>query len=122
LFRILIAFQGDLGEYNQCQTQLFSLYKTVKGGYADEFRGYYLLYLLHTCNNSDINDYLANLTPAEKKTKGVAHALLVRAALAQGNYHKLFKLYMDCPGMGAYLMDLFIPRERIAALAVMCKA
>ena len=52
---------------------------------------------------------------------GVKHALSVRAALAAGNYHKFFKLYQDTPFMGAYLLDKCIPRERLAALATICK-
>lgn len=115
--------QGDLGEYNQCQTQLASLYRLVEGaGHPMEFKAYRILYLLHTCNRSDINDVLANLTDTEKQHTAVQHALAVRAAIAQGNYHKLFRLYLEAPYMGAYLMDSFMPRERLASLAAICKA
>ncbi|RXG43934.1 hypothetical protein VDGE_09892 [Verticillium dahliae] len=43
-------------------------------------------------------------------------------ALALGNYHKFFQLYLDTPNMGAYLMDMFVVRERLAALCNICKA
>ncbi|KKY13136.1 putative sac3 ganp domain protein [Diplodia seriata] len=58
----------------------------------------------------------------DKTQPAVKHALDVRSALALGNYHKFFRLYLDTPNMGAYLMDMFIVRERLAALANICKA
>lgn len=50
------------------------------------------------------------------------HALDVQRALAMGNYHALFDLYLNAPNMGAYIMDHFIDRERLRALMVMTKA
>lgn len=50
------------------------------------------------------------------------HALKVQTTLATSNYHAFFKLYTDAPNMGGYMMDHFVPRERIAALATMSKA
>ncbi|KAI9839178.1 MAG: hypothetical protein M1819_003171 [Sarea resinae] len=114
--------KGDLGEYNQCQTQLRALYSQNLGGHPTEFKAYRILYFIHTCNRTDMNDVLADLTPAEKKETAVKHALDVRSALALGNYHRFFQLYLDTPNMGAYLMDMFIVRERLAALANICKA
>ncbi|KAL8243642.1 hypothetical protein R6Q59_009900 [Mikania micrantha] len=114
--------KGDLGEYNQCQTQLRALYKQNLGGHPSEFMAYRILYLIHTCNRTDMNDVLADLTTADKSEAAVQHALNVRSALALGNYHKFFKLYLSVPNMGGYLMDMFIERERIAAMARICKA
>ncbi|CZT17653.1 related to leucine permease transcriptional regulator [Ramularia collo-cygni] len=126
-----IALQmKDLGEYNQCQTQLRALYKLrlgangSSGGKEDEFLAYRILYLIYTRNRVDMNNMLADLTPADKKGPFVKLALQVRAALASGNYHKFFKLYNDSheSGMVPYLMDMFIERERLSALAVMGRA
>ena len=114
--------KGDLGEYNQCQTQLRALYEQNVGGHPTEFKAYRILYFLHTGNRTDMNDVLADLTPTEKKTTPIKHALNARSALALGNYHRFFQLYLDTPNMGAYLMDMFVSRERLAALANMCKA
>lgn len=114
--------KGDVGEYNQCQTQLRALYSQKLGGHPLEFKAYRILYFIHTCNRTDMNDVLADLTPAEKKDPAVKHALDVRSALALGNYHRFFRLYLDTPNMGAYLMDMFVDRERLAALANICKA
>ncbi|KAI0103639.1 SAC3/GANP/Nin1/mts3/eIF-3 p25 family-domain-containing protein [Nemania sp. FL0031] len=114
--------KGDLGEYNQCQTQLRALYRAGIKGNPIEFKAYRILYFIHTANRTALNDAIADLTTAEKEEPAVKHALNVRSALALGNYHKFFQLYLDVPNMGAYLMDMFIKRERLAALANMCKA
>ncbi|KAL7267206.1 hypothetical protein RUND412_010215 [Rhizina undulata] len=119
-----IALQkGYLGEYNRCQTQLYSLYSEgFTMGHEEEFKAYRILYLLHTCNRVDMNDLLANLTPADKKDDAIRHALAARSVLASGNYHKLFRLYLEDPNMGGYLMDSFIFRERMDAMCTICKA
>ncbi|CCX09753.1 Similar to THP3 homolog C2A9.11c; acc. no. Q1MTP1 [Pyronema omphalodes CBS 100304] len=114
--------KGDLGEYNQCQSQLANLYAEGFTGQEEEFKAYRILYLLHTCNRADMNELLAILTPTDKQHPNIQHSLQVRSALAAGNYHKFFRLYLDAPSMGGYLMDSFAGRERIAALACICRA
>ncbi|KAL7942669.1 SAC3/GANP/Nin1/mts3/eIF-3 p25 family domain-containing protein [Trichoderma barbatum] len=113
--------KGDIGEYNQCQTQLRSLYAMGLKGNPIEFKAYRILYFIHTANRTGLNDTLADLTAAEKEERPIKHALDVRSALALGNYHKFFQLYLDTPNMGAYLMDMFVARERLAALCNICK-
>jgi len=113
--------KGDLGEYNQCQTQLRALYKQKLGGHAGEFTAYRIFYFIHTCNRTGMNDVLADLTAADKQHAAVKHALDVRSALACGNYHRFFRLYDDPPNMGGYLMDMFVERERLAAMASICR-
>ncbi|KAL8819206.1 MAG: hypothetical protein Q9223_002314 [Gallowayella weberi] len=114
--------EGDLSEYNQCQTQLRALYAQNLGGHPTEFLAYRILYFLHTSNRTDMNDVLANLTPTEKQDPAVKHALDSRSALALGNYHRFFELYLNTPNMGAYLTDMFVARERLSALSAVCKA
>ena len=114
--------KGDIGEYNQCQTQLRSLYALGLKGNPLEFKAYRILYFVHTANRTGLNDTLADLTAAEKEERAIKHALNVRSSLALGNYHKFFQLYLDTPNMGAYLMDMFVVRERLAALCNICKA
>lgn len=114
--------KGDLGEYNQCQTQLRALYAMGLKGNPVEFKAYRILYFIHTANRTALNDAIADLTTADKDEPAIKHALSVRSALALGNYHKFFQLYLDVPNMGAYLMDMFVKRERLAALANMCRA
>lgn len=52
--RKLIDVQGDLGEYNQCQTRLSELYEEGIKGSRLEFLAYRILYLLYTQNRSGI--------------------------------------------------------------------
>ncbi|KAJ5807057.1 hypothetical protein N7474_010649 [Penicillium riverlandense] len=113
--------KGDLGEYNQCQTQLRVLYAQQLGGHPTEFKAYRILYFIYTRNWTAMNDALADVTAADKQDPAVKHALDVRSALALGNYHRFFQLYLDTPNMGAYLMDMFVGRERLSALAVICR-
>ena len=112
--------KADLGEYNQCQTQLRALYSQQLGGHPEEFKAYRILYFIHTCNRTDMNDVLADLTAAEKQHPAIRHALDTRSALALGNYHRFFQLYLETPNMGAYLMDIFVGRERLVALSNIC--
>lgn len=114
--------KGDLGEYNQCQTQLMALYKLGLDGNPNEFKAYRILYFIHTANRMALNDALADLTTAEKAEPTIKHALDVRSSLALGNYHRFFQLYQDPPILGGYLMDKFVGRERLAALCNVCKA
>ncbi|KAK8864127.1 hypothetical protein IAR55_001373 [Kwoniella newhampshirensis] len=112
----------DLGEYNQCQTMLRQLYELGIKGHPQEFLSYRIMYLLHTRNRSDMATLLAQLTPAEKQDPGVKHALDVHASLATANYVRFFRLYSAAPNMSGYIMDHFVERERISALAIMSKA
>ena len=84
---------------------------------------YRILYLIHTANRTGMNEILAELTSTDKEKPPIKHALQVRAAVASGNYHKLFMLYHECPNVQVqYLMDMFVTRERLSALARICKA
>ncbi|KAG8927968.1 hypothetical protein FRC02_007552 [Tulasnella sp. 418] len=113
---------ADLVEYNQCQSALRHLYELGIPGKSEEFLAYRILYMLHTRNRSDLNRLMSSLTPQIKANPAVKHALDVQAALATNNYHAFFRLFMNAPNMGAYIMDHFVERERIAALCVMSKA
>lgn len=65
---------------------------------------------------------LAQLTPTEKSDPAIHHALQVHAALATSNYVRFFRLFLSAPNMSGYIMDHFVERERMSALAVMSKA
>lgn len=114
--------KNDLGEYNQCQTQLKQLYALGLNGCQPEFLGYRLLYLLHCRNRQDVNMFLCELGTEHAAATAIQHALQVRNALILGDYVSLFRLYQTAPNMGGYLMDCFIERERKAAMLCICKA
>jgi len=71
---------------------------------------------------AELNLYVGQLTPEQKSSPAVQHALGVQRAVALGNYHALFEYYLSAPNMGAYIMDHFIDRERLRALLTMTKA
>ena len=113
--------KGDLGEYNQCQSQLRALYNQSLGGHPAEFLAYRIIYLMYTRNQTDMNDVLKDLTSADRDEPAVRNALKARSALALGNYYRFFQLYLEAPNLGGYLMDMFVERERLAALAGICR-
>jgi hypothetical protein len=117
----IALMKEDLGEYNQCQSQLRALYALRLGGHPVEFLAYRILYLVHTQNRIGLNDILVELTPQEKKQPAIQHALAVRSALALGDSHKLIQLFKTVPNKGRCLMELFITRERIAVMTSICK-
>ncbi|KAG1214215.1 hypothetical protein G6F35_010197 [Rhizopus arrhizus] len=116
--------KGDIGEYNQCQTQLKYLYEQGVDGCEDEFLAYRILYMLFSRNQSDLNAMMEEMCDIglNNQAECVQHALMVRSSLAKGNYHKFFRLYENAPNMGGYLIDQFANRERIDSLIVICKA
>lgn len=111
--------KGDLGEYNQCQSQLRLLYAYNIPGCQMEFLAYRILYLLHTRNRREVNSLMTELDEKHRKDAAVKHALAVRSSLVEGNHHRFFQLYTDAPNMNAYIMDHFVERERIRALQVL---
>lgn len=118
--------KGDLGEYNQCQSQLKVLYGKNIEGHVQEFKAYNILYNLFTNNRSDMSDILLDVEEARSKGQNidpaVVHALKVDEALAMDNYHQVFKLYIKTPNMGGYVMDSFVQRLRLAYLSSICRA
>jgi hypothetical protein len=134
---------GDLNEYNQCQTQLKELYRqlskqeatdddSIKGDALinqSEFTAYRLLYYIFlSCNSkydggsSDLFQIMDSLTQDERNHDAVAHALNVRVAVADADYHAFFCLYKDAPNLGRLLMDYIVPSMRKAGLHRLHKA
>jgi len=114
---------GDLGEFNQCQTQLRMLYSEGISGNKMEFVAYRLLYMITQNNAIDIRKLLGELAPSARTDPCVAHALQVREAVALSNWHSFFKLYSNAPNAGAvHMMDNFLTEMRVLALQQISKA
>ena len=113
---------GDHEEFNQCQNQLRGLYSDSLPGCKEEFAAYRILYCMFTKSTADLANVMASLSSQSCKHPAVAHALSMQKAWALSNYHRFFRLYARTPNMGAYLLDKFVMRERIASLKIMMKA
>ncbi|GKU91809.1 hypothetical protein SLEP1_g5624 [Rubroshorea leprosula] len=114
---------GDLPEYNQCQSQLKILYAEGIEGCHMEFSAYNLLcVILHSNNKRELLSSMARLSEEAKKDKAVQHALAVRAAVSSGNYVLFFRLYKRAPNLNTCLMDLFVEKMRYKAVSCMSRS
>ncbi|XP_068637776.1 SAC3 family protein A-like isoform X2 [Aristolochia californica] len=113
----------DLPEYNQCQSQLKTLYSEgIKGCYM-EFTAYSLLcVILHSNNNRDLLSSMARLSVEAKGDEVVKHALEVRSAVTSGNYVLFFRLYKTAPYLSTCLMDLYVEKMRFDAVRCMSRS
>lgn len=115
--------RSDREEFNQCQSQLKLLYSEVPNCPNEfEFTAYRLLYYIAAANTIDQTTLLHELKDEARQDRCVAYALQVREAWALSNYTRLFKLYNKAPRMASYVMDLFMERERKAALTAFLKS
>ncbi|XP_069153697.1 SAC3 family protein A isoform X14 [Solanum lycopersicum] len=114
---------GDLSEFNQCQSQLKTLYAEGIKGCDMEFVAYNLLcVLLHSSNNRDLLLALSRLPAEARQNDAVKHALSVRAAVSTGNYVAYFRLYKTAPNLNTCLMDLYADKMRYAAVRCMSRS
>jgi len=97
--------------------------------HRNEFIAYRIIYYVFLSGNrkyeggsSDIFKIMLQLTPEQRKDECIHHALLVRAAVADNDYHKFFQLQDAAPNMSDYLMDKIVPTVRQGALQRICKA
>jgi hypothetical protein len=127
--------ENDLNEYNQCQTQLKELYTMLASNKEavanlNEFISYRIIYYVFLTGNkkydggsSDLFKIMLSLTTEQRKDPAVIHALKVRSAVADFDYHAFFRLQKDCPTPGmAQLMRFLVPTVRHWTLHRMCKA
>eukprot|EP00985_Skeletonema_marinoi_P018592 scaffold10417_cov137-Skeletonema_marinoi.AAC.16 len=132
--------EDDINEYNQSQTQLKELYDSINGheneegnGGAlknmNEFVSYRIIYYVFLSGNkkyeggsSDVLKIIHKLSPEQRSDPFIQHSLLVRAAVADNDYHKFFQLQDSAPNMSDYLMDKIVPSIRQSALQTICKA
>ncbi|KAK6929266.1 SAC3/GANP/THP3, conserved domain, partial [Dillenia turbinata] len=120
--RLAIGF-GDIPEYNQCQSQLKTLYADGIEGCAMEFSAYNLLcVIMHSSHNRDLLSSMSRLSDEAKKDEAVKHALAVRAAVTSKNYVLFFRLYKTAPNLNACLMDLYVEKIRYEAIKCMSRS
>ncbi|TXG49644.1 hypothetical protein EZV62_025519 [Acer yangbiense] len=114
---------GDLFEYNQCQSQLKILYAEGIEGCHLEFAAYnQLCVILHSNNKRELLSSMSRLSNEAKEDKAVKHALAVRAAVTSGNYVLFFRLYKTAPNLNTCLMDLYVEKMRFKAVTCMARS
>ena len=97
--------------------------------HQNEFIAYRIIYYVLMTGNkkyeggsTDLFRIMLDLTPQQRKDPAIIHALKVRVAVADNDYHAFFRLQDECPNLGAYLMDTMVPQMRGIALKCMVKA
>lgn len=113
---------GDLGEYNQCQSQLESLYEEGFAGCEAEFLAYRLLYSSATEARIDICNILSSINTGLRTNDLVRHSLEVHSCILRSDFYRLFQLYESCPNLGRFIMDIILSRMRSRALENIVRA
>lgn len=124
---------NDLGEFNQCLSQLFTLYEMDRAKYETaEFVVYKILYMIITGNNPEINKlrlrFLGSNPSKHYKTfKWIKPALDLSSAIISGDYFNIFRLYRqisyeDVPLALLLLKRNIMPKQRFMALSTISKA
>lgn len=120
----IALLEGDLNEFNQCQTQLKDLYDGVTHEYPDEFLAYRLLYHVFLTTSDKYDAAALEITKLLRHCTGPAlqHALQVREAVASSDYLQFFRLQRDVPNLGDCLTRRMAPTMRLRALMRITKA
>mmetsp|Transcript_10639 Transcript_10639/g.13858 ORF Transcript_10639/g.13858 Transcript_10639/m.13858 type:complete len:645 (+) Transcript_10639:159-2093(+) len=133
---------ADLNEFNQCQTQLRHLYDAMLESRVSqeeritglqnqhEFIAYKLLYYVFLTLNkkyeggsTDLTKILLQISRMNvKEIPSVDHALRLRSAVSDSNYHCFFKLINTAPNKSRFLCDLMLPYMRYSGLQRIHKA
>lgn len=138
---------NDLGEFNQCQSQLKYLYflkkksdKSLEGNAYSvelEFTCYRIIYMLMMGNNSEIYKLKLELRSNKLNPKGkkqiellncIEKAFLLHAYQIHGDYHNFFDTYnyfKSIPSMklvSHLIKNFLLSKERIKSLNIIAKS
>lgn len=114
---------SDLVEFNACQTQLWSLYKSVENARQnrDEFVAYRILFFVHTKNRAELSAMYADPSFSFDPPI-IAHAERVRRAVEDCNWVAFRSLFEEAPLMGGHLMRIMASEFRKRSLIAYCKS
>ncbi|QEU62680.1 Thp3 [Kluyveromyces lactis] len=118
---------GDVGEYNQCQSSLKPLFEkdNIDKGDLPEFISYRILYHMMTSDHSSINQLHFQLLTTLRHmydNEMIQRALKMSEAQIENNYHTFMRLYQQTKGPERHLVNQFVKKERLNALNCMCRA
>ena len=110
--------EGDLNEFNQCQSILSGKLNFTSG----EFKAYRILYSLIQKKVNELTDIdvdpsdndndNANYNDDDNDNDAVAHARKIVIAVSTSNYNQFFQLYQNAPHLCVYLEDFLVLRMR----------
>ena len=112
----------DLDQFNSCMSRLFELFREGLPGKKTEFLAYRIVYYTFQNLYLHLEKCLKSLTKLDNKAPEIQHALAVKRALLQGNYHQVFLLRETAPNMGRCVIDIFLEKLRMFSLLKICKA
>ena len=118
---------GDLGEFNQCQSRLFILYSnpSLKKTCYAEFVGYLILYFILTENFESITSWRLKLIEEDIQIfqeQRVQKSLQLSQNVILGNYSKSLSIAKSINGVATNLVAPVIERERLKALTIICSS
>lgn len=116
---------GEMWEYNQCQSNLETLYKQGVPGCRSEFLAYRILYQVFHIKKGEailLNKTLRSLTNKDRMEAEVDHALKMVSALMTNNLRELFRLYIRAPNLGRALVDHVLEEIRFKATKFFIKS
>lgn len=123
--------EGDMGQYNQCQSALWDLYKS--GIYftkesMSKYIGFQLLSLILELKDQQFEHMLVRLEVEQLESEYVQNVLKyaevyrrLRRALKIGNYPELFRFYRSQDVTTRSLVDQYMEKLKAMCLAMMCK-
>eukprot|EP01080_Neovahlkampfia_damariscottae_P005978 gene5978-9977_t len=120
--RLSLKFR-DITEFNQCQTQLLSLYDDGLKGCKFEFISYQILYLIYQNEIIDLTTLLSSLSNEMRENNFIKFALSVYNYWSMKNFHKIFKNEDERqPSCSKDLFGLFINKYRFEVLKIITKS
>lgn len=118
---------GDLGEFNQCQSRLFILYSkpNLKKTSYSEFVSYLILYFILTENFESITSWRLKLIQEDIQTfqeQRVQKSFQLSQTVLLGNYSNSLSIAKSINGVATNLVAPVIERERLKALMIICQS
>jgi hypothetical protein len=114
--------EGDLNEFNACQSRLFELRSECVQVNVSEFTMYRLLYCVHRNDKSTFLSTVAAISPEMRRHADIQYAFKIMAAVNSELYIKFFSLYRNAPKMAGYILDFMIHKIRVQAYGRIVKA
>lgn len=118
---------GDLGEFNQCQSRLFILYSkpNLKKTSYSEFVSYLILYFILTENFESITSWRLKLIQEDIQTfqdQRVQRSFQLSQNVLLGDYSNSLSIAKSINGVATNLAAPIIERERLKALMIICQS